>query len=190
MNWLLIILLSQERAGCLSQGITWDLIPRHHSFLPTPSSGSQVVSGPSELSGGQFYPGDPPFLGYISPAILPFRNWASHALISLWSEVKVTQLCLTLCDPMDCSPPGSLESPWDSPGKNTGVGGHSLLQGIFPIQTANPGLLHCRRILDRLSHQGSLDEVQWRETTSALTGHINSWSSQGPTPRGEMNSLV
>ena len=42
------------------------------------------------------------------------------------------QSCLTLCNPMDCSPPGS--SLWDSPGKNTGVGCHSLLQGIFLTQ--------------------------------------------------------
>ena len=48
-----------------------------------------------------------------------------------------------LCDPMGCSPPGS--SVWDSPGKNTGVGCHALLQGIFPTQGLNPrllGLLH------------------------------------------------
>ena len=37
-----------------------------------------------------------------------------------------------LCDPVDCSPPGFL-CPWDSPGKNTEVGGHDLLQGIFPV---------------------------------------------------------
>ena len=37
--------------------------------------------------------------------------------------------------------------PWDSPGKNTGAGCHSLLQGIFPIQGSNLGLLHCRQIL-------------------------------------------
>ena len=36
---------------------------------------------------------------------------------------------------------------WDSPGKNTGVGCHFLLQGIFPTQGSNPGLLHCRQIL-------------------------------------------
>ena len=36
--------------------------------------------------------------------------------------------------------------PWDSPGKNTGVGSHSLLQGIFLPQESNPGLLHCRQI--------------------------------------------
>ena len=35
--------------------------------------------------------------------------------------------------------------PWNSPGKNTGVGSHCLLQGIFPTQGSNPGLLHCRR---------------------------------------------
>ena len=51
--------------------------------------------------------------------------------------------------------PTRLLCPWDSPDKNTGGGGHSLLQGIFPTQGSNPGLLHCRQILYRLSHQGS-----------------------------------
>ena len=45
--------------------------------------------------------------------------------------------------------------PWASPGENTGVGCHSLLQGIFSTQGLNPGLLHCRRTLYDLSHQGS-----------------------------------
>ena len=40
----------------------------------------------------------------------------------------------------------------DSPGKNTGVGGHALLQGIFLTQGSNLGLLHCRQILYHLSH--------------------------------------
>ena len=44
---------------------------------------------------------------------------------------------------------------WDSLGKNTGVGSRSLSQGIFPTQGPNQGLLHCRRILYQLSHQGS-----------------------------------
>ena len=44
---------------------------------------------------------------------------------------------------------------WDSPGKNTGVGCHFLLQGIFPIQGLNPGLPHCRQMLYGLSHQES-----------------------------------
>ena len=45
--------------------------------------------------------------------------------------------------------------PWNSPGKNTGMGCHVLLQGIFPTQGLNPGLPHCRRTLYHLSHQGS-----------------------------------
>ena len=57
------------------------------------------------------------------------------------------------CDLMDCSLPGSSVL-GDSPGKNTGVGCHALLQGIFPPQGSNSGLPHCRRILYHLSHQG------------------------------------
>ena len=53
---------------------------------------------------------------------------------------------------MDCSPPG-FSVHGDSPGTNTGVGCHSLLQGIFPNQGSNPGLPHCRQILHHLSHQ-------------------------------------
>ena len=65
-----------------------------------------------------------------------------------------TQSCQTLCDPVGCSLPGSSVH-GDSPGKATGVGCHAHLQWIFPIQGSNPGLLHCRRILYHLSHQGS-----------------------------------
>ena len=66
----------------------------------------------------------------------------------------VAQLSLILCNPMDCSPPGSSVH-GDSPGKNTGVGCHALCQGIFPTQGSSPGLLHCRWILYHLSHQES-----------------------------------
>ena len=96
------------------------------------------------------------------------------------SESEVAQSCLTLSDPMDCSPPGfsihgifqarilewgaiafsdGLYSPWNSPGQNTGVGSLSLLQGNLP----NPGIkprfpalqVDCRWILYQLSHKGS-----------------------------------
>ena len=60
--------------------------------------------------------------------------------------------CQTLCVPMDCSPPGS-SLYGDSPGKNTVVGCHAFLQGIFPTQRLNLGLLHCRQILYHLSYQ-------------------------------------
>ena len=51
--------------------------------------------------------------------------------------------------------PHGLYSPWNSPGQNTGVGCHALLQGIFPTQGSNPGLPHYRQILYLLSHKGS-----------------------------------
>ena len=53
---------------------------------------------------------------------------------------SVAQLHLTLCSSMDFSSPGSSVH-GDSSGKNTGVGCHALLQGIFPTQESNPGLL-------------------------------------------------
>ena len=53
---------------------------------------------------------------------------------------KSLQSCPTLCNPIDCSPPGSSVH-GDSPGKNIGVGCPALLQGIFLIQGSNPYLL-------------------------------------------------
>ena len=70
------------------------------------------------------------------------------------SENKVAQSCPTLCNPVDCSLPGSLAH-GIFPGKSTGVGCHFLLQGIFPTQGSNPGLPHCRQTLYHLSYQGS-----------------------------------
>ena len=57
--------------------------------------------------------------------------------------------------------PHGLYSPWNSPGQNTGVGSSSLLQGIFPTQGSNPGLLHCRQILYQLSHRGGPRILEW-----------------------------
>ena len=68
-----------------------------------------------------------------------FHSFLWLSSILLYTNVKerqwkFAQLCLTFCDPMDCSPPGSSVH-GDSPGKNTGVGCHALLQGNLP----NPG---------------------------------------------------
>ena len=65
-------------------------------------------------------------------------------------KLKVTQLCLTLCNPIDYTVHGILQArilEW--------VGSLSLLQEIFPTQESNRGLPHCRRILYQLSHKGS-----------------------------------
>ena len=58
------------------------------------------------------------------------------------------------------SPPGSSVH-FLSPGKNSGVGCHALLQQIFPTQGSNPGLLHCKQILYHLSHQESPGILEW-----------------------------
>ena len=63
----------------------------------------------------------------------------------LYMELKVAQSCPTLCDPMDYTVHGILQARMLE----------SLLQGIFPTQGSNPGLLHWRWILYHLSHQGS-----------------------------------
>ena len=71
-------------------------------------------------------------------------------------HTKVLQLCPALCDPMDCSPPGS--SVHGILHKNTGVGCHFLLQGIFPTQGSNASLQHLLHwLMDSLplSHLGS-----------------------------------
>ena len=86
-------------------------------------------------------------------------NYTVHGVTKSWTQLSdfhflVAQSCLTLCDLMDCSLPGSSVH-GDSPGKNIGVGCHALLQGIFPTQGSNPGLPHCRQILHCLRHQGS-----------------------------------
>ena len=70
-------------------------------------------------------------------------------------KVKVVQLYLTLYDPMDYAVPGILQPrilEWIA---------FPLLQGIFPIQGWNPGLLHCRQILYQLSHKGSTRILRW-----------------------------
>ena len=67
--------------------------------------------------------------------------------------------CPTLCDPMDCSPPGSSVH-GILPGKSTGVSYHALPQGIFPTQGSNSHPLRCGRVVLPLSHQGSPIESQ------------------------------
>ena len=61
---------------------------------------------------------------------------------------------------MDCNLPGSSVH-GDSLGKNTGVGCHALLQGIFPTQGLNPDFPYCKWILYHLSHQGSPKILEW-----------------------------
>ena len=78
----------------------------------------------------------------------------ARQILNPWSVCLVTQSSPTLCDPIDYSLPGSFVH-GDSPGKNTGVGFHALLQGIVPTQGSNLVLSNCRWNLYHLSHQES-----------------------------------
>ena len=74
---------------------------------------------------------------FISLAFSP-SSTSSPVSSPLPSVHAITQSCLTLCDPVD----SRLLCPWDSPDKNTGVGCHVLLLGLFPMWESNPGLLY------------------------------------------------
>ena len=93
-------------------------------------------------------------------------------IVSKPVRAKSLQSCPALCNPMDCSLPVKLLCPWDSPGKNTGVVFHSLLQGIFPTQGSNPGLLHCRQILYHLSHQRRQVNLEYSKKIINMVGTL------------------
>ena len=73
--------------------------------------------------------------------------------ISLVKSESVS--CSVLSDSLRSHEPSRLLCPWNFLGKNNGVGSHSILQGMFPTQELNLGLLHYRQILYHLSHQGN-----------------------------------
>ena len=95
-------------------------------------------------------------------------NWCNHngeQYGSFSKDLKIELLCVcvvqvfsTQCVQLFATPwtiPARILCPWNSPGKNTGVGSHSFLQGIFPTLGSNLGLPHFRQIPYHLSHQGS-----------------------------------
>ena len=86
--------------------------------------------------------------------------WKIHLYTGCAVLCSVAQTCVTLRNPMDCSSPGSSVH-GDSPGRNTGVGRHPLLQGIFPTQGLDPGFQHYWQILYCLSHQGNPKILEW-----------------------------
>ena len=84
--------------------------------------------------------------------------------------VLLAKSCLTLATLT--LEPIMFHCPWDFPGKNTGVGCHFLLQGIFPTQELNPSLLHSRRILYQLSYEGSPLYITGVDLSSSSNTHI------------------
>ena len=98
---------------------------------------------------------------------LPLHDWTSPSM----NESECRAVRSASLQPHD------LYSPWNSPGQNTGVDSHSLLQGIFPTQGSNPGLPHCRWIPYQLSCQSAF----WLGFTIRKQDHIVQSSQEGLT---------
>ena len=99
------------------------------------------------------------------------HSYALHSVSQF--QVLVAQSCPTL---QPCGlEPASLLCPYDFPGKNTGVGCHFLLKGIFLTQGSHPSLLHCKQIYHRAtkSHQ---KKVSHKARPVLRVGEINSTS--------------
>ena len=86
-------------------------------------------------------------------------QWLLTFKLTKSSQISHIHVCESHSVMSDSLRPHGLYSPWNSPGQNTGVGGLSLLQGIFPNHGLNPGLPHCRQILYQLSHKGSPSHI-------------------------------
>ena len=121
--------------------------------------------------------------------------WSGLPLPSLNSPTigkkrkRISQSCLTLLQPQELYPTRLL-CPLGSPGKSTGAGSHAVLQGIFPTQGSNPGLLHCRWTFYHLSHQISV-QFNHLVVSDSLQPHGLQHTGPpcpSPTPRAYSNS--
>ena len=111
-------------------------------------------------------------------------NWAgSEWGVCVWERLSRV--------PLFATPWIRLLCPWNSPGKNTGVGCHSLLQRIFLTQESNPDLLDCRQILYPLSRQGSpkwgvREDTKKRRVKDLLDGTVD---RNLPAKAGDMSLI-
>ena len=100
-----------------------------------------------------------------------FPSSFSHNMVILWlplyantsllAQANLLLLVKSYLVVSNSVQPQGLYSPSNSPGHNTGMGSHSLLQGTFPTKGSNPGLPHYRQILYQLSHEGSPRVLEW-----------------------------
>ena len=140
-----------------------------------------------ERSPAHFSIGLPLVASVVSDSVRPYGLQPAR-LLWRWDGFSRQEYCSGLPWP----PPGDLPDPGieprspalqadslpsESPGEpNTGVGSHSLLQGIFPTQGLNLGLLHCRQIIYYLSYQGSLLHGKQMENKCKQWQILFSWA--------------
>ena len=98
----------------------------------------------------------------LRPGVSRFLSVANSQLLSdIPSTITSWWVSDSRSVTSDSLRPHGLYSLRNSPGQNTGVGSLSLLQGIFPTQGMNPGLLHCRQIPYQLKHWKSPRILEW-----------------------------
>ena len=122
------------------------------SGVPLPSPNPCAVRGITQ--GGFQHPWSRGLTGPAAGAATPDGAAGASGARARERDSAGPQSCPALCHPTDCSPPGS-SAHGILQASSTGAGCHCLLQGIFPTQESNLGLLHCRQILYQLSHQGN-----------------------------------
>ena len=140
----------QWMSSCLVHPDTRSVCSEHRTFRPC-TLGSESHSGHilTNAAGGQSH---------------PWRNAEEDLTLGVISHLcqlqplslseSVSRSVMSDCLRPHGLSPARLLCPWNSEGRNTGVGCHALLQGIFPSQGSNPGLLNYRQILYCVSHQG------------------------------------
>ena len=113
--------------------------------------------------------------------VSPASAGGSLSTVPPKGKVLVVSSCLSLCDPRDCSPPGSsVHRTW-----NTGVGSHPLLQGTFPTPGSNPALPHCRQTLLSEPYCATREVLQ----VSAAFSLVSS-VPRGPNPSRVLQQLL
>ena len=143
----------------------WDV--EHPDMSPEPFKSGNWFKGLMES------PCNPKDIG-VQRRVKFSDSFVEHTVTKDLPSSRWSVICFSLCFPLppwseshlfvsDSLRPGGQYSPWKSPGQNTRrkVTYLFLLQGIFPIQGSNPGLLHCRQVLYQLSHKGSPRKLEW-----------------------------
>ena len=116
-----------------------------------------------------------------SATTMSFYCYPCMQIPPVWLLLLVKS-CLVMSNSLQ---PQGLFSPWNSPGQNTGMGSHYLLQGTFPTQGSNPGLPHYRQILYQLNHEGSPHFTYKRAVTEDLGLRLSSSSFLCLSKRGK-----
>ena len=127
-------------------------------------------------------------LPFLKPAWISGSSRFAYYWSLAWTILSITLLACEMSAIESCSVVSNTLGE-NSPGKNTGMGSLSFIQGIFQIQELNQGLLHCRQILYQLSYQGSPNPVNLKINITADKNHNSFGRSIRNTINPDENTL-